>query len=725
MRWELLVLSGLVLCVAAWDNDDLEVFDVVEEVNQNFYELMGVSQEASQSEIKSAFRQLTLKLHPDKSDAPDADVQFRNLVSVHNILKDPGKREKYNEVLKNGLPNWRSAVYYYRHVRKMGLAEGAIILFIITTFGQYLVGWASYFEKRYTAEQILNSKTKKTKKSGFDSAVNEILDQLPKPSIWNTLPFQIPMEEEEERVRLEREAALAEFREKGGARKRRGFVPPERECLLDSGDEPASGEELKPVKAAPGREREAALAEFREKGGARKRRGFVPPERECLLDSGDEPVSGEELKPAKAAPVSSLYLHETKLAKFRVKGGARKRRGFVPPERECLLDSGDEPANGEDLKPVKAAPSETKLAKFRDKGGARKRRGFVPPERECLLDSGDEPASGEDLKPVKATPVSLLYLDKREKREAALAEFREKGGARKRRGFVPPERECLLDSGDEPASGEDLKPVKATPWGRLEACQSGTCEFTYSETKLAKFREKGGARKRRGFVPPERESLLDSGDEPASGEDVKPVKAAPAPPVITGGLWTDDDLAELVRLVKKFPGGTPERWERIAEAMCRSVGEVTHMAAKMKENCYKVPGQEPEPVVVEPPKKVKTRKTEEVPAGNWSQPQQAALEAALAKHPKGGAGDRWQKIASAVPGKTKEECMARCRYLSEMVKKQKQQEEESQSLGAATLRAANCRGKCSRGIRSGSPKVMLGRARAGRAKINAAQKVAS
>lgn len=52
-------------------------------------------QDASPSEIKSAFKKLTLKLHPDKNDSPDADVQFRNLVSVHNILKDPGKREKY------------------------------------------------------------------------------------------------------------------------------------------------------------------------------------------------------------------------------------------------------------------------------------------------------------------------------------------------------------------------------------------------------------------------------------------------------------------------------------------------------------------------------------------------------------------------------------------------------------------------------------------------------
>ncbi|RVE40394.1 hypothetical protein evm_014956, partial [Chilo suppressalis] len=278
----LLILATVAHC---WDDGDFEVFDVVEEVNQNFYELLGVKQDATPAEVKSAFKRLTLKLHPDKNDSPDADVQFRNLVSVHNILKDPGKREKYNEVLKNGLPNWRSAVYYYRHVRKMGLAEGSFILFIIITFGQYAVGWAAYAEKRYTAEQILNSRGKKhSKKSGFDAGLAEILEQLPKPSIKDTLPFQIPRciwwsitaiprgvmelrrmmkekeeeakrqkkKEEEDRVRSEREAAAAEARAAAGpARRRRGFEPPPARdsCLLDAADEP-EGPVVVPVKTA-------------------------------------------------------------------------------------------------------------------------------------------------------------------------------------------------------------------------------------------------------------------------------------------------------------------------------------------------------------------------------------------------------------------------------------------------------------------------------------------
>lgn len=89
-------------------------------------------------------------LHPDKNLEVDTSEQFRHLVAIYEVLKDPIKRKYYDEVLINGLPNWRSAVYYYRHVRKMGLLEMSIILFCIITVGQYIVAWAAYLEKKYT-----------------------------------------------------------------------------------------------------------------------------------------------------------------------------------------------------------------------------------------------------------------------------------------------------------------------------------------------------------------------------------------------------------------------------------------------------------------------------------------------------------------------------------------------------------------------------------------------
>lgn len=114
--------------------------------------------------------------------------------------------------------------------------------------------------------------------------------------------------------------------------------------------------------------------------------------------------------------------------------------------------------------------------------------------------------------------------------------------------------------------------------------------------------------------------------------------------------------------------------------MNRTVQEVTFMAAKLKE-----PGQRPtdsvaEAIVQEATKKVKKVIEEKVPAieTTWSQDQQKLLETAIVKYPKTTVGDRWQKIANTVPGKTKEECLARYKYLVQKVKEQKLKEATAQ-----------------------------------------------
>ncbi|XP_076757969.1 dnaJ homolog subfamily C member 1 isoform X2 [Xylocopa sonorina] len=389
---------------SAWDNDELEVFDVVEEVNQNFYEVLGVPQAANASEIKKAFRRLSLQLHPDKNPAEDAEQQFRKLVAVYDVLKDPGKRQRYNNVLVNGLPNWRSAVYYYRHVRKMGLLELGIILFLLITIGQYVVAWAAYFEKRYTYEQVLGSKLqkmqKKNKKGKMDVPdLADILERIPTPTIWNTLPFQLP-------------------------------------------------------------------------------RWVI---------------------------AFTLSIPEI----VRLMHGALEER----------------------------------------------KRRKKQEEEEALAQENEQP---------EPEPTSRTR--------------------RRRTGFTPQER-----------SGNGVK----------EVSKKDQSNHVYQKSP------------------------------------------------VSGGLWTDDDILELIRLVKKYPSGTSERWDKIADAMNRTVTEVTHMAKKIKDEGLKPGTATEETVVEERPKKTKTRAENVENLSEWSQEQQRALEAALIKYPKGISVDRWEKIANCVEGKNK------------------------------------------------------------------------
>ena len=202
-----LFLLLLLTSTYAWDQDQMEIFDVVEEVNENFYALLGVDEKAETSEIKKAYRKLSLQLHPDRNPAEDAEVKFRQLVAVYEILKNAEKRGQYDAILRDGLPDWRQPVFYYRKARKLGLLEMCVILFVISTVGHYLVIWAMYLEKKFELEEVLFSQMKRKHEkemkrkrernvgAGLDrlaEGVSEMVtDMLEAPTLYRLLPVQL------------------------------------------------------------------------------------------------------------------------------------------------------------------------------------------------------------------------------------------------------------------------------------------------------------------------------------------------------------------------------------------------------------------------------------------------------------------------------------------------------------------------------------------------------
>lgn len=164
----LLLLLAAVGPAHGWESGDLELFDLVEEVQLNFYQFLGVQQDASSADIRKAYRKLSLTLHPDKNKDENAETQFRQLVAIYEVLKDDERRQRYDDILINGLPDWRQPVFYYRRVRKMSNAELALLLFIILTVGHYAVVWSIYLEKQLD-ELLSRKKREKKKKTGGKS----------------------------------------------------------------------------------------------------------------------------------------------------------------------------------------------------------------------------------------------------------------------------------------------------------------------------------------------------------------------------------------------------------------------------------------------------------------------------------------------------------------------------------------------------------------------------
>ncbi|MGR9087264.1 MAG: DnaJ C-terminal domain-containing protein [Gammaproteobacteria bacterium] len=82
---------------------------------KDYYKIMGLTKDASQEEIKRAYRKLARKYHPDVSKLPNAEAKFKELGEAYEVLKDPKKRAAYDRIGRDWQegqtftppPNWQ------------------------------------------------------------------------------------------------------------------------------------------------------------------------------------------------------------------------------------------------------------------------------------------------------------------------------------------------------------------------------------------------------------------------------------------------------------------------------------------------------------------------------------------------------------------------------------------------------------------------------------------
>ena len=81
--------------------------------NRDYYETLGLNRNASDDEIKGAFRKLARQYHPDVSKEPDAEEKFKEINEAYGVLSDQEKRARYDRFGKEGLGNMGGGFHDY------------------------------------------------------------------------------------------------------------------------------------------------------------------------------------------------------------------------------------------------------------------------------------------------------------------------------------------------------------------------------------------------------------------------------------------------------------------------------------------------------------------------------------------------------------------------------------------------------------------------------------
>ena len=70
---------------------------------QDYYEILGISKEASEEDVRKSFRKKALEFHPDRNKDPGAEQKFKEVNEAYQILMDSEKRARYDRYGHAGL----------------------------------------------------------------------------------------------------------------------------------------------------------------------------------------------------------------------------------------------------------------------------------------------------------------------------------------------------------------------------------------------------------------------------------------------------------------------------------------------------------------------------------------------------------------------------------------------------------------------------------------------
>ncbi|MBQ8848004.1 MAG: DnaJ domain-containing protein [Candidatus Gastranaerophilales bacterium] len=181
---------------------------------KDYYEILGVQRSATQQEIKSAYRKLARKYHPDVNKSSDAQNKFKDINEAYEVLGDETKRKRYDQLgsawsqgADFNVPPGFEGFNFSNFGGGMGGSQGGFSDFFSAIFGDMMgqqkssrggfssfndfSGFNNQYQNQYTQNARRTSKTQSADKESLDIIQNVILNiddliNLPKKTITIT-----------------------------------------------------------------------------------------------------------------------------------------------------------------------------------------------------------------------------------------------------------------------------------------------------------------------------------------------------------------------------------------------------------------------------------------------------------------------------------------------------------------------------------------------------------
>src|SRR3989338_6635385 len=103
---------------------------------KDYYEILGVSKAATDTELKSAYRKLARQFHPDVNKTPEAAERFKEVSDAYQILSDPRKRQTYDQFGSSAFEPGAGGGSPFGQGNPFGNAQGG-------PFGGFSYSWSS------------------------------------------------------------------------------------------------------------------------------------------------------------------------------------------------------------------------------------------------------------------------------------------------------------------------------------------------------------------------------------------------------------------------------------------------------------------------------------------------------------------------------------------------------------------------------------------------------